>query len=62
MTIELTKQQVGLLTYSLGIATASAKSVKERLELIRLTNAVHKNNPDWIPVSESAVAAILDRQ
>lgn len=51
MTIELTDAELDRLTLALGMATgiASRDSPQLALSFMELANAVHKNNPNWMP-------------
>lgn len=63
MTIELTDRQLALLSDALAVATGCVETREERLELIYLANFIHKNNPEWEPISEDladALAAIME--
>lgn len=51
-TFELTDDEGDLLTLALGMATGIAagdKNLNLVRSLLRLANAVHRNNPDWTP-------------
>ena len=52
MTIELTYDEMQLLTLALGIAAGvAAKDRDERLghAVLKLANTVHKDDPHWTP-------------
>lgn len=50
MEFKLTKSEHQLLIFALGLATGAASDNKPLFwRLVALSNAVNKNNPDWIP-------------
>lgn len=53
MRIELSEEDMTILCLSLGIALGASSDMRALFKrIIKLTNKINKDNPNWIPYEE----------